>query len=81
MEVPVIASDIRGNADLLTGGSGWLVPPKDETALTQTMLSAIEDPDECRKRGVAGRILMCGQYEVGTVVEQYVRLYREALTV
>lgn len=80
MEVPVIASDIRGNADLLTGGSGWLVPPMDETALTRTMLSAIEDPAECRKRGVAGRSLMCGQYEVGTVVEQYVRLYREALT-
>jgi glycosyltransferase involved in cell wall biosynthesis len=47
----VIAADAHGPAQIVAPGTGWLVPADDQHALTETLLKAISDPPERRRRG------------------------------
>jgi glycosyltransferase involved in cell wall biosynthesis len=49
--LPVIAAEDYGPAQLVAAGSGWLVPPDDEQALTETILAAASDREERERRG------------------------------
>ena len=49
--LPVIAADAHGPAQIVAPGTGWLVPPDDQQALTETLLSAASNPDERMRRG------------------------------
>jgi len=54
---PIIASDIGGFNEVLSHGvEGLLVPPKDEKALTQALLSLIKDRSLRQQMGAKGRI-------------------------
>lgn len=50
--LPVIAVDAHGPAKIVTPETGWLVPPDDETALAEALVSAANDRSERRRRGV-----------------------------
>jgi glycosyltransferase involved in cell wall biosynthesis len=53
-ELPAIAVDRYGPADIVTPGkTGWLVPPDDESALADAIVEAVSDPAELRRRGAA----------------------------
>ena len=53
-ELPAIAVDRYGPADIVTPGkTGWLVAPDDEAALADAIVEAISDPAELRRRGAA----------------------------
>jgi L-malate glycosyltransferase len=44
---PVIATDAGGNAELLSSPElGWLIPAKEEAALTRAMLEVLKNPEE-----------------------------------
>ena len=46
MGLPVVATDIPGNRDVIVHGvNGVLVPPDDETALREALLSVAADVD------------------------------------
>jgi len=54
---PVVASNIEGYNDVLNHGEeGLLVPPKDEEALAQALLSLAEDKSLRQQMGAKGRI-------------------------
>jgi glycosyltransferase involved in cell wall biosynthesis len=54
--VPVVASRVSGIPEVVEDGvTGWLVPPEDPRALAAALSEALEDQDEARRRGEAGR--------------------------
>jgi glycosyltransferase involved in cell wall biosynthesis len=63
MEVPVVASDVRGNADLVDDGCGRLVPPGDPRALAEAAAELLAlRPHERRRMGAAGRAKMIREF-------------------
>src|SRR3954454_17234557 len=49
-----MAGDARGPAESVDDGeTGWLVPPDDEDAMVEALVSAVNDDDERRRRGEA----------------------------
>jgi glycosyltransferase involved in cell wall biosynthesis len=54
--VPVVASRVSGIPEVVEEGvTGWLVPPEDPGALAAVLDRVLDDPDEARRRGEAGR--------------------------
>jgi len=54
--LPPIAVDRFGPAEIVDDGdTGWLVPPDDEDALADAIVTAIDDGEERARRGVAAR--------------------------
>jgi colanic acid biosynthesis glycosyl transferase WcaI len=55
--VPVVAS-VRGDSEaariVRESGCGWVTESSDLEAFTRTLADALDDPDECRRRGTAG---------------------------
>src|SRR3954447_6353247 len=52
--IPPIAVDAYGPAEIVTDGeTGWLVPPDDEDAMVEALLSAAGDDSERTRRGEA----------------------------
>lgn len=76
--VPVIGTATRGIADAV-GDAGWIVRD-DPAELAAAIRQAVADPDEARRRGALGRKRAVERYALPLIVEQYERLYREALS-
>lgn len=77
--LPVVATAIDGNAEIVRDGvNGLLTPPGDPPALADALLRLLADPDLARRMGEAGR---AGVDEFGAVrmVEQIAELYRHLL--
>lgn len=52
--LPLIASDLPGQADLVREeGAGWLVPPGDAGALARAVAAAAADPEAARRIGAS----------------------------
>jgi glycosyltransferase involved in cell wall biosynthesis len=57
--VPVVASNVGGNAELVVAGrTGLLVPPRDPDALAAAIEKILGAPDTARQMGRAGRLLV-----------------------
>jgi len=55
-ELPVIATDTNGQAELISNGvNGWLVPPGDAESLRAALEAAVEDPQRAQQFGMAAR--------------------------
>jgi glycosyltransferase involved in cell wall biosynthesis len=53
---PAVAVDAFGPAEIVDDGrTGWLVPPDDEAALADALISVIDDPHERERRGARAR--------------------------
>jgi len=77
MEVPVVATDVRGNADLVDGACGRLVPLGDTAALAASALELLaRSPAERRAMGRAGREKMLRLYDRPACVAQWLDIYR-----
>ncbi len=79
---PVIAGDIGALRDLIGGTErGWLVPDLNRRALSDAVVAALSNPEECRRRGAIARHDMERDFgEEGLareVVDFYGRLLRE----
>jgi glycosyltransferase involved in cell wall biosynthesis len=75
--VPVVATDVGGNANALGNGSaGLLVPPRDARAMAEAIVRVLND------RGLAGRIasagleLVASRFSEQHVVSTYETMYR-----
>ncbi|MBI4054972.1 MAG: glycosyltransferase [Elusimicrobia bacterium] len=81
MEIPVIATDVGGNRELVCDRrTGRLVPPQDPQALAQAMWELLRDPEGAAAMGRAGRKLVLERYEIGKTTEQILRLYQSLWT-
>ncbi len=74
--VPVIASDIPGNRDLiLPDQTGWLVPLGDRALLARKARWVLEHPAEARAAAAAAARRMVEEFSVELMVQRYVALY------
>ena len=78
--LPVIATDVGGNAELVQSGhTGALVPAADPEALAQQVLAYARDPELARLAGRAGRSRAEQLFSLAAMVERYEKLYQEQL--
>jgi glycosyltransferase involved in cell wall biosynthesis len=79
-ELPVIATRSGGPPSFIniTPGEpdGWLVPPDDETALADAMLTAVEDQGQRTRRGVNAYRHARENYSWRHVASQVVEIYQ-----
>jgi glycosyltransferase involved in cell wall biosynthesis len=77
--VPVLATDIAGNRELIQNGkTGWLVQPADAHALARAILHAYHHP-ELRQQFAREARRILPQFSIQTVTEQYAQLYQRLL--
>lgn len=78
--VPVVATDISGNRDLVVPAeTGYLVPVGDRAALARQALKLLDDVELAGRLSEAGRRRMLDAFSVERMVERHVQLYRELL--
>ena len=80
MEIPVIASDISGNGELvLDRSTGLLFPPGDHEALFERLNYALSDRKAVREMASRGLALVRGNFTVETMADRTLRYYRDLL--
>jgi glycosyltransferase involved in cell wall biosynthesis len=79
LEVPVIASDARGNGELVGSDSGFIFPIGDVNALAGHMDWLIEHPAEAQAMGVRGRARMVERYDIAALIALHDELYADLL--
>ena len=75
LEVPVIASDARGNGELVGSDSGFVFHIGDVTALAGHMDWLIEHPAEAQAMGVRARARMVERYDIAALIALHDVLY------
>lgn len=75
--VPVITTDLpTGVPEVgVAGETGWLVPPSDPLALAAAMQSVLDNPDEARRRGQAGRARFEARFTRAVMTDRVVAWY------
>jgi glycosyltransferase involved in cell wall biosynthesis len=62
--VPVVATAVSGIPEVIRDGdTGWLAPPGDAEALGRSVLAALADPGEARRRAEAGRAFVIREFD------------------
>ncbi|MEA3643038.1 MAG: TIGR03088 family PEP-CTERM/XrtA system glycosyltransferase [Lamprobacter sp.] len=78
--LPVIATDVGGNPDLVQPGiTGSLVPAADPIALAETIARYASDPERCQREGQAARARAERDFSLTAMVQGYLRVYDKAL--
>jgi glycosyltransferase involved in cell wall biosynthesis len=77
--LPVIASRVGGNAEVIIPGTGLLVPPRDASALAAAVELLAADPAAAARMGARGREHVSREFAVGRMVEETAALYDELL--
>jgi glycosyltransferase involved in cell wall biosynthesis len=80
LEVPVIASDARGNGELVGSDSGFIYPIGDVNALAGHMDWLIDHPAEAQAMGVRARARMVEQYDIAALIALHDELYAGLLS-
>jgi sugar transferase (PEP-CTERM/EpsH1 system associated) len=75
--LPVIATDVGGNAELVdAGNTGTLVAPAHSSALADSIVLYACDVGLRRQHGAAGRVRAEREFSIARMVECYAELYR-----
>ena len=75
--LPVLATAVGGNADLVVAGrTGLLVPPADPEAMAQALVQLADDPAQAAALGRAGRAVAVERFSLRAMVEAYRALYQ-----
>jgi sugar transferase (PEP-CTERM/EpsH1 system associated) len=78
--LPVVATDVGGNAELVDEGStGLIVPPADPQALAAAIGRLASDPGRAAAMGRAGRTRAVGQFSLEAMVARYQGIYDQQL--
>src|SRR5206468_461751 len=78
--VPVVASDIPANRDLVVHGqTGYLAPLDVRSAFARWTWALLDDPALAHRLGAAGQARVQAEFSVERMVGRYVELYRELL--
>jgi len=80
LEVPVIATNIRGARELLEDGAGILYQVGDIDGLKKALEYIINNPEEAKKMGLNARKDILEKYESSKIIEMHEKLYYRALT-
>jgi sugar transferase (PEP-CTERM/EpsH1 system associated) len=75
--LPVIASNVGGNPDLVQDGiTGTLFPTGDVEALTKRLQNYLLSPDERQRHGEQGRAAAVAHYNIRSMVDGYEAVWR-----
>ena len=77
--LPVIATDVGGNPELVTADTGILVPSADPAALAGALARYVADPALRRAHGRAARGRIETRFALSVMIERYHSLYLELL--
>jgi glycosyltransferase involved in cell wall biosynthesis len=75
--LPVIATDAHGPAQIVAAGTGWLVPPDDEEALADALVTATSNAQERRRRGARAYRHSRADYGWPVITARIAALYAE----
>ncbi len=79
--LPVLASDIPANRELVVEGqTGYLIPVGDRAAYARAALSLFERPDMAERLGAAGRHRMATEFSVPQMIAAYAKIYEEVIS-
>jgi glycosyltransferase involved in cell wall biosynthesis len=80
MEVPVVATRVGGVAEeVLDGETGYLVPPRDSSALAEKIIEVLDNPIRSHEMGRSGRMRVLELFTRERYVEQTLALYESVL--
>lgn len=78
--LPVIATAVGGNAELVRDGvTGWTVPSDDVEAMANALVRCWQDADRSQAMGRAGRDEVDRKYSLQAMVAAYQQVYDEQL--
>jgi len=78
--LPVVATNVGGNAEAVTDGiSGLIVPPDDPTALAAAITRLLSDTDKAREMGAAGKKLASEKFTTDAMMHQITLAYASVL--
>ncbi len=77
--LPLVATDVGGNAEIvLDAKTGFLVPPRDPSALAAGMAQVMSmDPEARARMGHTGREYVRVQFSLETMIDRWENLYLE----
>jgi len=73
---PMISTAVGGVPELVEGGCGLLVPPRDAQALSRAMSHLLENPDARKSMGEMSARRAVERFDVRAMTEAYEDLYR-----
>lgn len=74
----VVTTDMPGCRDAIEPGkSGVLVPPRDAAALADAIQRLVENPEERRSMGLAGRELAEREFAIDRIAASHLAIYQE----
>ncbi len=80
MARPIVTTDTVGCREVVEDGyNGYLIPVRNVKILSQKIEHLAENPDICEVMGKNGRILAENMFDIHTVVDQYMALYRSLM--
>ena len=75
--LPVVAAEAHGPSEIVAAGTGWLVPPDDEDALADALVTAASDAEERRRRGARAYRHSHTHYRWPVIAARIAALYAE----
>jgi glycosyltransferase involved in cell wall biosynthesis len=74
--LPVLATDVRGNRDLITNGkNGLLIPPKDPKKIAETILTLLNDKKLMEQLGNNARKTIIKNYTWNAISNKFLKCY------
>jgi sugar transferase (PEP-CTERM/EpsH1 system associated) len=78
--LPVVATAVGGNADLvLHGHTGYVVPPADDRAMANQLVELAANPERARRMGEAGRQRVQANFSMQAMVNIYQSVYDQQI--
>jgi glycosyltransferase involved in cell wall biosynthesis len=79
--LPVVATDVGGNAEAVADGiSGFLVPSDDAAGMAAAILQLLSDPSRRRAMGMAGRKLVAEKFTSEAMMSRITAVYAKLLS-
>lgn len=78
--LPVIATDVGGNAEAVQDGiTGLIVPPEDPQALAKAISRLLADPAEAKRMSAAGRESVLEKFTTAAMMKRITTVYADLL--
>jgi glycosyltransferase involved in cell wall biosynthesis len=80
LSLPVVATDVGGNAEAVEDGvSGFVVPSEDPAAMAVAIARLLEDPVRAKAMGEAGKALVAEKFTIEAMMDQIIGAYAKVL--